>query len=237
MALCKRNMAALRREPRGPRARPLASGRQRARRGSFGSGGPPPRPFCYPSRVAADRRPLRPVHVALLLALAAAVAAVLLPGRRTREDPADVLRALRAARGPTLPAPAVVGAAGATPAARYAKDTLAEVIDGAAEAYLRNGFVSAVMATYAFDRGGAPLEVAAEAHRFERDAGARAQAAAEAPPRAAPVEGVPEAASDGAVLLAVAGRDLLKLTLLSPGEGGPEALAEIAGAWRREQAP
>jgi len=183
------------------------------------------------------RRPLRPVHLALVLALAAAVAAVLLPGRRTREDPADVLRALRASRGPSLPPAATVGAASATDPARYAKDTLADVIDGAAEVYLRNGFVAAVMATYAFDRTGSPVEVAAEAHRFERAEGARAQAAAEAPPRAASVQGVPGASSDGAVLLAVAGRDLLKLTVLSPGEGGPEALAAIAGAWRKEQGP
>ena len=183
------------------------------------------------------RRPLRPVHLALVLALAAAVAAVLLPGRRTREDPADVLRALRASRGPSLPPAATVGAASTTAPARYLKDTLADVIDGAAEVYLRNGFVAAVMATYAFDRTGSPVEVAAEAHRFERAEGARAQAAAEAPPRAASVQGVPGASSDGAVLLAVAGRDLLKLTVLSPGEGGPEALAAIAGAWRKEQGP
>lgn len=189
--------------------------------------------------VLVPRRPLRPVHLALVLALAALVAAVLLPGRRTREDPADVLRALRTSRGPSLPPAARLGATFAADPARYAKDTLADVIDGAAEAYLRNGFVSAVMATYAFERAGGAMavEVAAEAHRFERGEGAKAQAAAEAPPRAAPVEGVPDAASDGAVLLAVAGRDLLKLTLLSPGEGGPEALAAIANAWRKEQAP
>jgi hypothetical protein len=45
------------------------------------------------------------------------------------------------------------------------------------------------------------------------------------------------AVSDGAVLLAVAGRDLLKLTLVSPGAGGPEALAAIAAAWRKERGP
>jgi hypothetical protein len=183
------------------------------------------------------RRPLRPVHLALVLALAAAVAAVLLPGRRTREDPGDVLKALRASRGPSLPPAGKVGASSATEPARYVKETLADVIDGAAEAYLRNGFVSAVMATYAFDRAGAAVEVAAEAHRFERADGAKAQAAAEAPRRAAPVDGIPGASSDGAVLLAVAGRDLLKLTVLSTGEGGSEALAAIAGAWRKEQGP
>ncbi len=173
--------------------------------------------------------------------------AVLLPGRRTRDDPADVLRALRASRGPSLPSAASAGASSATAPARYAKETLADVIDGAAEGYLRNGFVSAVMATYAFERSvsganaregaGGAVEVAAEAHRFERADGAKAQAAGEAPPRAAAVEGIPGATSDGAVLLVVAGRDLLKLTVLSPGGGGPEALAAIAGAWRKEQGP
>ena len=182
-------------------------------------------------------RPFRPVHVALVLALAAMIAAVLLPGRRTRDDPAEVLRALRASRGPSLPPAAGVGASSSTTPARYAKDTLADVIDGAAEGYLRNGFVSAVMATYAFERSGAAVEVAAEAQRFDRPEGARAQAASEAPPRAAAVGGMPEARSDGAVLVAVAGRDLLKLTVLSPGSGGPEALAAIAGAWTKEQAP
>ena len=182
--------------------------------------------------------PLRPVHVALVVALAAVVAAVLWTGRRTREDPADVLRALRASRGPVLPEAGKVGATAATAPVRYGRDTLAEVIDGAAEGYLANGFVAAVMATYAFGRASAPaVEIAAEAHRFERADGARAQAAAERPPRAAPVAGLADASSDGAVLLAVSGRDLLKLTLLSPGEGGPEALAAIAGAWRKEQGP
>ena len=181
--------------------------------------------------------PFRPVHAALLLLLAAAVIAVLLPGRRMREERQDVLRALRAARGPALPAPARVGAASATPASRYGKDTLADVIGGAAEGYLSNGFVAAAMAVYAFAPGAAPVEVSAEAHRFERAAGARAQAEAERPRRAAEVPGVDGAVSDGSVLLALAGRDLLKLTVVSPGPGGPEALAAIAAAWREEQEP
>jgi hypothetical protein len=177
------------------------------------------------------------VHAALLLALLAAVAAVLLPGRRLREEPGDLLRALRAARGPSLPAAQRVGAVSQTAPARYGKDTLADVIDGAAEGYLANGFVSAVMAVYAF--GGSPgnVEIAAEAHRFEGDAGARAQAGAERPRRAAPVPGLPGAVSDGGVLLAVAGRELLKLTVVSPGADAAEALAAIAAAWRKEQGP
>jgi hypothetical protein len=182
------------------------------------------------------RARFRPVHAALLALLAAALALVLAPARRLREDPSDVLRALRAARGPALPSPAAVGAASLSAPGRYGKDTLADVIDGAAEAYLANGFVAARMAVYAFDRG-APLEVSAEAHRFERPDGARAQAAAERPRRAEPVPGVEGAISDGTVLLAVAGRDYLKLTVVTPGAGGPEALATIAAAWRKEQGP
>jgi threonine aldolase len=120
---------------------------------------------------------------------------------------------------------------------RYAKETLAEVIDGAAEGYLANGFAAAAMAVYAFARGTGPVEVSAEAHRFEREAGARAQAEAERPRRAERVPGVEGAISDGAVLLAVAGRDLLKLTVVTPGAGGPEALVAIAAAWRKEQGP
>jgi hypothetical protein len=183
------------------------------------------------------RAPFRPVHAALLLALAAALLAVLLPGRRLREEPGDVLRALRSSRGPTLPPADRAGAASATSPSRYGREGLADVIDGAAEGYLANGFVSAAMAVYAFAQGGAPVEVAAEAHRFEREAGARAQAAAERPRRAEAVPGVEGAVSDGTVLLAVAGRDLLKLTVVTPGAGGPAALAAVAAAWRKEQGP
>jgi hypothetical protein len=182
------------------------------------------------------RARFRVLHAALVVVLLASIAAVLLPGRRLREDPGDVLRALRASRGPSLPSAGRVGAASATAPARYGKDTLAEVIDGAAEGYLANGFVAAAMATYAFG-GVPPVEVAAEAHRFERGEGARAQAAAERPRRAAEVPGVAGAVSDGGVLLAVAGRDLLKLTVVSPGASGAEALAAIAAAWSKEQGP
>ena len=183
------------------------------------------------------RAPFRPVHAALVALLLAALALVLAPGRRLRDDPADVLRALRAARGPALPAASRVGAATVTSPGRYGRDTLADVIDGAAEGYLANGFVAAAMAVYAFERGGRAVEVSAEAHRFERPDGARAQAAAERPRRAEPVPGIDGAVSDGTVLLAVAGRDLLKLTVVTPGAGGPDALAAVAAAWRKEQGP
>ena len=183
------------------------------------------------------RAPLRAVHAALVVALGLVVAAILLPGRRLREDPGDVLRALRAARGPSLPSAVHVGAASQITPARYGKDTLADVIDGAAEGYLANGFVAASMAVYAFGGAPAQVEVAAEAHRFDRGEGARAQARTERPPRAQEVPGVPGAVSDGGVLLAVAGRDLLKLTVVSPGAGAADALVAIAAAWSKEQGP
>lgn len=186
------------------------------------------------------RAPFRPAHAALLFLLAAAVAAVLLPGRRVREEAPDVLRALRAARGPVLPGAGRVGAVSATPARRYGRATLADVIDGAAEGYLANGFTAAAMAEYTFAAGAAQLEVSAEVHRFEREAGSAAQAEAERPRRAAPVPGLEGTVTDGAVLLAVSGRELLKLTVVSPGAGGaggPAALVAIAAAWREERGP
>jgi len=180
--------------------------------------------------------PFRPFHAVLLALLGAVVALVLLPGRARRPEPADVLLALQAARGPVLPAPGRAGAASATPVARYGKETLADVIDGAAEAYLGRGFTAAAFATYTFgESGAAPVEVAAEAHRFQTEAGAAAQAEAERPPRARPVEGIPAALSDGSVLVARSGRELLKLTLLSPGANGGDALAAVAGAWKKER--
>jgi hypothetical protein len=119
--------------------------------------------------------------------------------------------------------------------ARYGRETLADVIDGAAEAYLTRGFTAAAFATYAYGPPGAPVEVAAEAHRFKTEAGAEAQALAERPPRARPIPELPGAVSDGSVLVARSGRDLLKLTLLSPGAGGADALAAVAGAWKKER--
>jgi len=180
----------------------------------------------------------RPIHFSLVAILVAAVAVVLLPGRAAREDPALVLEALRSSRGPRLPAAARVGAATASAPERHAKETLHEAIDGAAERYIRNGFDSAVFSIYAFGDPGREIEVAAEAHRFARDDGARAQAEAERPRRGAAVAGLPEASSDGTVLLAVEGRELLKLTLLTPAAAGdgnaPDPLVAIATAWKEE---
>jgi hypothetical protein len=181
------------------------------------------------------RPPLRPVHVALTALLAALSAAVLWPGRQHREDRGDVLAALKASRGPTLPEPRRAGAASTTALVRVDRETLSDVIDGAAEAYLSRGFTSAVFATYAFGAAPPTVEVAAEVHRFESEAGAAAQLEAERPRRGAAVSGLEGAVADGSVLLWRVGRDLLKLTLVTPGSGGADALAAVAGAWKRER--
>lgn len=173
----------------------------------------------------------------LVLPLAAIVAWVAWSGRRTREDPAAVLHALKATAGPALPEPARERVAARTEAGRYDRETLYELIDGAADAYLERGFVACVAATYTLRPaapGGAEVEVAAEVHRFGEAAGARAQRDAEAPPGARPVAGVPDAVADGQVLLALRGDDLLKLTALSPDPAAAEALDALARAWGKE---
>ncbi len=176
----------------------------------------------------------RVVHALLLVTLAATVGAVLGQGRRTREGPGEVLRALRAARGPALPAPAGAGAASVTDPVRYDRERLYELVDGAAEAYLARGFQACVAATYAF---AGSIEVAAEVHRFENPAGALAQLGAERPRKAQAVPSLPAAVSDGQVLLATSGRDLLKLTALTPGSTAQGALAALAAAWHKETTP
>jgi len=169
-------------------------------------------------------------HLLLVGALAVAAALVLLPGRRLREDPGAVLAALRSAAGPLLPAAAAAGADGSTPLARYTRDTLYELVDGAAEGYLGRGFERCVASVYTFSGG---VEVAAESHRFAGEDGARAQLAAERPRSARPVPGM-AAVADDSVLLAVRGRDLLKLTSFTEGTRGVEALHRLAVAWNQE---
>jgi hypothetical protein len=170
-------------------------------------------------------------HLLLAVLLAAAVGAVLARGRHLREDPGAVLAALRLSAGPRLPEAAVAGAESATAPSRHERETLHELVNGAAEAYLSRGFERCLSALYAFPGG---LEVAAEAHRFSAEEGARAQLEAERPRTGRPVEG---GVSDGSVLLAVRGRDLLKLTSLTPDPRGGEALLALAAAWRKETAP
>ena len=51
-------------------------------------------------------------HALLVLPLALVAAGLVHRGRVTRDDPADVLRALRAAHGPTLPGAQATGCTG-----------------------------------------------------------------------------------------------------------------------------
>jgi len=180
----------------------------------------------------------RPVHAVLVVLLAGAVALALAEGRRTREDPQAVLKALRVAQGPVLPRALRAGAASASDPARYSRERLHELIDGAAEVYLARGFETCVAAIYAFTVGGAaPLEVAAEAYRFGDESAALSQLEAERPRGASAVAGIPATVSDGSVLLSVAGRDLLKLTSLDPSAPGRGPLRALALAWHEEMKP
>jgi len=182
-------------------------------------------------------RGLRPFHLVLALVLVSAVALVLRQGRRVRDDRADVLRALRAAQGPRLPAPASAGALTRTDPARYGRDTLYELVDGAAEGYLGRGFEACLASTYAFPGAPASLEVSAETYRFTSAEGARSQLEADRPSAVHDVPGLPAAVSDGAVLLAISGRDLLKLTSLTADARGGAALVALARAWTEETSP
>lgn len=170
-------------------------------------------------------------HFLLVALLAGVVALVLLPGRHMREDPGAVLAALRASAGPGLPTPNAAGADHATPSARYTRDTLHELVNGAAEAYLARGFERCIASVYAFAGG---VEVAAEIHRFSAEGGARAQLEAERPASARQLDGL-AAIGDDAVILAVKDRDLLKLTALTPDDRGREALRRVVNAWAKEK--
>lgn len=177
---------------------------------------------------------LRPWHLVLLLPLL--VLAVWLGQRsaRVREDPGAVLAALKAGAELTLPAHEAVGAAARTEVDRYDAEGLYEFINGAADGYLAHGFEQCAAAVYTVPLAdGATLEIQVELHRFATPQGAAARAAAERPSAAHPVPGMDGAESDGAVLLATAGRDMLKLTSLSFDTGGGAALEEFALAWAR----
>ncbi len=180
------------------------------------------------------RQRWRARDAALLLVPALAVALVLWEGRRPREDPREVLRALRAQAGPRLPDAEAAGAASMTEPERYDRDRLYELVDGAADLYLARGFERCVASTYRFaDARG--LEIAAEAYRFRDEAGARSQARADRPSGALPAGDAAGTFSDGQVVLAVSGRDLLKLTALATDARARDRLLELAAAWRREQ--
>lgn len=170
----------------------------------------------------------------LLLPLVAVAAWVSWRAGRVREDPGHVLAALRATAGPVLPAAPAVGAATRSELERYDRETLYDFIDGAAESYLANGFERCVASVYTFREGPAEYEVAAEVYRFASEAGARAQLASERPAGAAEVPGSQGAVADASTLLAVRGRDFLKLTVVASGPGGEAALRAMAAAWLGE---
>lgn len=173
---------------------------------------------------------LRVRHALLLLPLVLVVVWLAQRGRAVRDNPADVLHALRSARGPTLPTAGAAGASARSEASSYDRETLYEYIDGAAEAYLARGFERCLVARYGFVSPA--LEVTAEVYRFAADGGAREQMLAERPTAASSVVGLADAFADPSTLVAIRGRDYLKLTALS--SGAEKALAGIAAAWARE---
>ncbi|MGV8040502.1 MAG: DUF6599 family protein [Thermoanaerobaculaceae bacterium] len=173
----------------------------------------------------------RPGHVLLLLPLAAVAAWIGWRAERLRDDPAHVLEALRTAAGPVLPAEAAVGAATRTALESYDTQTLYDFIDGAAESYIGNGFERCVATVYTFRGAAGEHEVAAEVYRFGAEAGARAQLASERPGSASEVAGLAGAVADPSTLLAVRGRDYLKLTAMSTGPAADAAMHAVAAAW------
>src|SRR5512136_3330112 len=164
---------------------------------------------------------LRVRHALLLLPLVLVAVWLVQRGRAVRDDPADVLRALRSAHGPTLPTAGAAGASARSETSSYDRETLYEYIDGAAEAYLARGFERCLVATYGFVSPA--LEVTAEVYRFAADGGAHEQMLAERPTAASPVVGLADAFADPSTLVAIRGRDYLKLTALS--SGAEKALA------------
>ena len=134
---------------------------------------------------------LRVRHALLLLPLVLVAVWLVQRGRAVRDDPADVLRALRSAHGPTLPAAGAAGAAARSETSSYDRETLYEYIDGAAEAYLARGFERCLVATYGFVSPA--LDVTAEVYRFAAIGGAREQMLSERPNAASPVVGLADA--------------------------------------------
>jgi hypothetical protein len=183
-----------------------------------------------------DRSRLRFWHVLLLLPLVAIVAWVAGRARTQRDDPADVLRDLKAQQAPSLPEATASGADQRSPLEQYDRQSLYDYIDGAAEAFIQRGFERCAVATYtARVDGHGPIEITAETYRFSSPAGARQQFDADRPAVAKDATQLPGAVSDGTVLLLAHGRDLLKLTSLGRGVDASLPLLAIASAWIKEQ--
>ncbi|OFV79458.1 MAG: hypothetical protein A2Y78_04910 [Acidobacteria bacterium RBG_13_68_16] len=173
-------------------------------------------------------------HALLLLPLVIVAVWLTQRARAVRDDPADVLRALRAAHGPMLPAAGTAGASARTETSAYDRETLYEYIDGAAESYLARGFERCLVATYTFTgTAGSALDITAEVYRFAAPGGAKEQMLAERPNAATPLPGIADAFVDPSTLVAIRGRDYLKLTALA--SGAEKALVGIAAAWAGEQ--
>lgn len=182
---------------------------------------------------------LRPWHLLLLLPLFAMAVWLGQRSARIRDDPAQVLAALRAATAqPHLPTAEAAGAHARTPVDTYDADGLYEFINGAADAYLAHGFQVCAAAVYTMPlEDDWSVEIQAEAHRFASAQGAAARVAAERPKEAAAIEGIDGAVSDGFVLLVPAGQDMLKLTSLSFDRPAGAALQQLAEAWLRTVSP
>ena len=88
------------------------------------------------------------------------------------------------------------------------------------------------MATYTYVGA---AEISAELHQFASETGAKEQRAAERPTAVRSVPGLEGAESDGTVLVAVRGRDYLKLTSLTPGPEVEERLEALARAVFQEK--
>jgi hypothetical protein len=153
-----------------------------------------------------------------------------------RDDPAAVLRALKAAAGPTLPGAALAGATSRTQPATYDTKTIFDYIDGAAEGYIARGFQQCIAATFAFAQPSGPaVEVIAEVYRFSAEPGARQQLESERSSEATPIAAVPGAVGDATTLMAQRGPDYLKLTAMGDEPAARELLARLAAAWLKEQ--
>lgn len=174
-------------------------------------------------------------HFALLALLVGVAVWVAQRGQATRQDPAAVLDALRAAEGPALPTAAAAGASHRADVEMFDPETLYDFINGAADAYLARGFARCAATVYSFRKtDGGTFEINAEVYRFSAPAGAREQLEAERPPAAHAIPGAGEAWMDGRVLLAVAGVDYIKLTAVDNDPTVEEALLQLLASWRKE---